>query len=150
MGYDAGKQAAAVDEQTAQYNAKYDQAVAQQLQLDTLQNISNERQNDAVYLSKQAAGYASSGVLATSGSALHAQITNAGRFEQQIQQQYVNSQQKQAEYYSQASVGLLEGQAQAQADRLKGTIALINGATNAIGTGYSNYQGSGSILQSIF
>ena len=131
--YQASKNAAAVDQATAQYNAKYDTAMAQQLDLDTQQNIRTERQNDAVYLSKQEASYAAAGVLATSGSALHAQITNAGRFEQQIQQEWVNSQQKQQAYYSQAAVGIAEGQARAEADRMSGSIALINGAAKIAG-----------------
>ena len=124
----AARNAAEVDQATAAYNARYDDAMAAQLDKDTQANITTERQNDAVYLSKQEASYASAGVLATSGSALHTQITNAGRMEQQIQQEWVNSQQKQAQYDSAAAVGQLEGQAQASADRLSGSIALINGA----------------------
>ena len=136
----ASNAAAAVDTATADYNAKYDASMAEQLDLDTIQNIRTQRQNDSVYLSKQAAGYASAGVLSTTGSALHAQITNAGRFEQQIQQAWVNSQQQQQQYYSKAAVGLLEGQAQASADRLTGSIALINGATKIAGMVAGDYE----------
>ena len=126
----AADNAAQVDTATADYNARYDQSLAVQLDEDTQQNIRTARQNDEVYLSRQAASYASAGVLATSGSALDAQITNAGRMEQQIQQQWVNSQQKQASYYSQAAVGVASGAAAAQSDRMQGSIALINGGAS--------------------
>ena len=57
--YQSSKNAAAVDTATADYNAKYDTAAAEQLDADTLSNITLERQDDAVYLSRQAASYAS-------------------------------------------------------------------------------------------
>jgi hypothetical protein len=138
--YEGSKNAASVDNATAKYNAAYDESLAAQLDLDTLQNVRTARQNNDVYLSKEAASYASAGVLATSGSALHAQITNAGKFEQQIQQQYVNSQQQQQGYYSKAQVGILAGQAQASADRLSGSIALLNGTAKVAGSLYGDYQ----------
>lgn len=133
-------QAAQVDSATAAYNAKYDDSMAQQLDLDTLENIDTERQENAVYLSRTAVSYAGAGVLATTGSALDAQITDAGRMEQQIQQQYVNSQQKQESYYSQAAVGVAEGSAEASADRLTGSIALINGAGQLASEGLNDYE----------
>lgn len=125
--YRAGKSAAAVDEATAQYNANVDKVQAQQIDLDTQQNIRTERQANAQYLSRQAASYANAGVLATSGSALHAQVTNAGRMEQQIQQQYLNSQQRQQQLYSSAAIGVAEGAAEASADRMRANLALIDG-----------------------
>ncbi len=136
----AAKNAAGVDNAVADYNARTDEAMARQLDLDTLQNIRTERAEDTVYLSKQAASYAAAGVLATTGSPLAAQITNAGRMEQQLQQQYVDSQQKQAQYRSAGRVGQLEGQAQASADRLGGTLALINGASRMAGSAFNMYQ----------
>ena len=133
----AADNAAQVDTATAAFNAKYDESLAAQLDLDTQQNIRTERQDDAVYLSRQAASYASAGVLATTGSPLHAQITNAGRFEQKIQQDWINSQQKQQSYYSQAKVGVAYGAAQAESDRMSGSIALINGGAKIAGMLYS-------------
>ena len=133
----AAKNAASVDNATASYNAKFDDAMAAQLDEDTQANITGMRENDAAYLSKQAASYAGAGVLATTGSALDAQITNAGRFEQQIQQAWVNSIQKQAAYYSQAKAGLAYGAAQAESDRMSGTIALINGAAKISSQAFS-------------
>jgi hypothetical protein len=136
----AADNAAAVDTATANYNAKYDTALAEQLDLDTQQNIDTERKENATYISREAASYASAGVLSDTGSALHAQITNAGRLEQKIQQEWVNSQQQQEQYYSQAKVGQLAGQAQASADRLTGSLALINGASTLAGMGMKDYQ----------
>ena len=144
-GYSAYKQnqaagnAAEVDTATADYNAKVDVAQAEQLQLDTIQNIRTQRQANAVYLSQQEAAYASAGVLANTGSALAAQITNAGRMERQLQQEYANSQQRQQQYYAAAKIGRLEGTARAGADRAQGTIALINGGSNLAGQFYGAY-----------
>lgn len=135
----AADNAAQIDSATAAYNAKYDTAMAQQLDEDTQANIRTERQDDAVYLSRQAASYASAGVLANTGSALDAQITNAGRFEQKIQQDWVNSNQKQLSYYSQAQAGLAYGAAQAEADRMSGSIALINGGTQLARMAFTDY-----------
>lgn len=147
----AAHQAARVDTATADYNAKVDIAQAKQLDLDTQANIRTERQSDDVYLSRQAASYAAAGVLATTGSPLHAQITNAGRMEQHIQQEYVNSQQRQQQLYSSAAVGRLEGEARASSDRMSGSIALLNGgasiarqAYGAYDSGIFNFGGGGS------
>lgn len=136
----AADSAAQVDTATANYNAKYDLAMADQLDLDTQQNIRTERQDDAVYLSREAASDAAAGVLATTGSPLHAQIINAGRMEQKIQQDWVNSNQKQQSYAAAAKVGQLEGSARANADRMSGTIALINGGAKIAGSIYGGYK----------
>lgn len=136
----AGDAAAQVDTATAAYNAKYDQALSEQLDADTIANIETERRNDAVYLSKQEAGYASAGVLATTGSPLDAQITNVGRMEQNLQQQWVNAQQQEQAYASQTKAGLAYGAAQAQSDRISGSIALLNGGAKLIGMGVQDVQ----------
>ena len=136
----AGDAAAQVDTASADYNARYDLAAANQLDLDTQQNVRTARADNAVYLSRQAASYASAGVLGTTGSPLHAEITNAGRMEQQIQQEWVNSQQKQQSYAAAARVGQLEGAARAQSDRMSGSLAVINGATKLADKGFSDYQ----------
>lgn len=138
----ASKSAAAVDNSVAGYNARYDEAMAAQLDLDTQANIRTEREQNAVYLSKQHASYAAAGVIANSGSALDAQLTNVGRMEQQLQQQWVDANQKMQSYASSASVGRLEGQAQAEADRAQGKIALINGGAKIASSLFSAY-GSG-------
>ena len=138
--YKGSKQAAAVDQSVANYNANVDRAQAKQLDVNTLENIRSERLANEEYLSRQAASYANAGVLATSGSALHAQITNAGLLEQKIQQQYVDSQQRQQQYYAKAAIGQAEGAAQASSDRLAGTLALINGGAKIAGTLYGASQ----------
>ncbi len=135
----AAKNAAKVDTATGDYNAKVDIAQAEQLQQDTIQNIQTQRENNAVYLSQQHASYAAAGVLANTGSPLAAQITNAGRMEKQLQQEYVSSQQRQKQLYSSANIGRLEGEARSSADKAQGTIALINGGSNLAGQFYSAY-----------
>ena len=135
----AADQAASIDTSTADYNARYDEATAEQLDYDTQHNIEVERQNDQVYLSKEAVSYAAAGVLATSGSALDAQITNVGRMEQQIQQTWVDSQQKQQQIRSQAQKGILYGQDQAAADKMSGTLALVNGGAHLAGMAFNAY-----------
>jgi len=135
----AADAAASVDANTAKYNAQLDNAQADQIQADTVANIRTTRQEDAAYLSKQAASYAASGVLATTGSPLHAQITTAGRMEQQIQQKYSNAQRQQMLLHSQAKEGVYYGQAQASADRAAGTIAMVDGGAKLAGMAFSAY-----------
>lgn len=147
----AANQAAQVDTATAAFNARFDTSVAQQLDLDTLQNIDTMRQDEDIYVSRERASYAAAGVIATTGSALHAQITNVGRFTQKIQQAYVDSQLKQQSLYTQAKEGVAIGAAQASSDSLKGTLSLIDGAASIAGTGFNDYEkgifsgGSGGI-----
>ena len=131
--YEANKNAAAVTNATAAFNSRVDTAQAEQLDLNTLQNIDTERQDEKTYLSREAAGYAAGGVLATTGSALHAQLTNVGRFTQKIQQQYVNSQLEQQRLYMQGLAGVAEGSAQAGAYDSAATLALITGAAKIAG-----------------
>jgi hypothetical protein len=140
----AADTAASVDNATAQFNARLDQENAAQLALDTQQNIDTERQADATYLSREAAGYAASGVLATTGSALRAQITNVGRMTQQIQQQYQDSQIKQQSLYEAAQVGIAEGGAQASADQSAGTLALIQGGAQIAGDAFKAFSSFGA------
>jgi len=131
--YKASRSAAAVDTATANYNANVDRAQAAQIDANTLENIRTQRQESNAYLARQEASYASSGVLATSGSALAAQITDAGRLEQKLQQQYVDSQQRQQQLYAQAAIGVAEGAAKAEADRISGNLALIDGGAQIAG-----------------
>lgn len=136
----AGANAATVDNETAAYNNQADISQAQQLDENEQQNVITERQDNSVYLSRQAASYASSGVLATTGSALGAQIVTAGRLEQQVQQKYVNTQQQEEELYSQGLEGVYYGSAQAQADTATGNsqanLALIDGGAAAAGQAF--------------
>ena len=135
----SAKNAAEVDTATADYNAKYDEAMAAQIDLDTQANIRTQRDEAAAYLSKQQVSYASAGVLANTGSALDAQITNVGRIEQRLQQQWVNMNQQKQAYASAARVGRLEGAARAESDRASGTLALINGGASLARQTYGMY-----------
>ena len=132
--------AAQVDTATAAFNARYDVTQAQQLDLDTLQNIRTSRQAGKEYLSRMDAAYASAGVLSNTGSALHAQVTTAGRLEQQIQQAYLDSQQRQQALYTKAKAGILAGDATATADRAQGTLALLTGGANIARFAFNSYQ----------
>ncbi len=140
----ADQNAAAVDTATAQFNARVDYENAEQIDLNTQQNIDTERQSDATYLSREAAGYAASGVLATTGSALRSQITNVGRMTQRIQQEYQQSQIQQNNLYEAAKVGVAEGNAQASADSAAGTLALIDGGASIAGQAFGDYYKIGS------
>lgn len=136
----AANKAADLDMKEAEYNAQLDLAAAAQLDLDTLQNVKTMRQEAKVYLSKQEASYAAAGVLATTGSPLASMITSAGRFEQRIQQTYQDSQQKQQSYAIAARHGRLEGAGRAEADRMQGTIAQINGYSKIAGSVFNAYE----------
>lgn len=137
----AADQAAQVDTAAADYNARLDRAQEKQIDLDTVQNIRTERQNAAMLLSRQAASYAASGVLATTGSPMHVQVTNAGRLEQRIQQQWQDAQFRMQTLESQARMGIAAGAAQAASDRMRGTIALIDGGAKLAGMAFRAYQG---------
>lgn len=136
----AADKAAQIDTSTAELNSRFDILQAEQLDADTKQNIRTMRQEGKVYLSKQEASYASAGVLSNTGSALAAQITNVGRLEQQVQQEYLNSQQRQQTLYAQAKAGIAAGDARASADRAAGTLALINGGVQLSRMAFSAYQ----------
>ena len=136
----AAGQAANVATQTAAYNAKVDQADAAQIDADTIQNIDNERQDAAVYMSKQASAYVASGIVANSGSALAVQVATAGKFAQREQQQYADAQAKEENLASQAQAGVAYGAAQADADHMEGLAAIIGGAgkvATEVGGAYS-------------
>lgn len=143
----AAENGAAAQQAVAAYNNSADQEQAAQIDLDTLENVRTERQDNQVYLSRQAASYASSGVLATTGSPLAAQITTAGRLEQKVQQQYTNAQAQEEQLYSQGAEGIFYGNAQASADesqaegdRIQGTVALVDGGAKLAGQAFAAYQ----------
>ncbi len=144
----AARNAAQVDRATADYNARFDEQMSKQADLDTQQNIKTERKEDAIYLSKQHASYAAAGVLANTGSALDAQLTNVGVMEQRHQQEQVNISQEQQRYAASARVGRLEGEARASADQAQGRIALINGVGKLSSMGYSAY--SSGVFSGLF
>jgi len=123
----AANTAASVDTATAAFNNKVDIEMA-------------ERQDANTYLSREAAGYASSGVLANTGSALKSQITNVGRLTQKIQQDYTNSQIQQQQYYTQGLEGVAAGSAQASADQSTANLDLIQGGAQIAGAVFGDYE----------
>lgn len=136
----ASRGAAAVDRASGVLNQRYDQALAQQLDLDTQENIRTMRQEEGGYLSRQHVAYATAGVLANTGSALMTQIVNAGRFEKQVQQRWNESTRQQEQYYSEGIAGRLSGEARAVSDTKAGTLALINGGAHLAGLAFSSYR----------
>jgi len=111
----------------ANYNAKVDIANAQQMGMDAAANISKQRTEDQSYLSSQRAAYAASGILGGTGSPLAVQATTAGRQEQDIQQYYANTQEKEAGLYEAAQLGVYEGAEQASAYHLQGAADIFKG-----------------------
>lgn len=138
--YQSARGAAVVDRATGVLNQRYDQALAQQLDLDTQENIRTDRAEAGVYLSRQHASYASAGVIADSGSALMTQIVNAGRFEKQVQQKWNTSTRQQEQYYSEGISGRLSSEARAVSVTKAGTIALVNGGAHLAGLAFSAYR----------
>jgi len=142
-GKGANDNAAAVAQATAQYNANVDVSQAKQKDLNTLQQIDNERSQNKTYMSQIETSYTGAGVLNT-GSALDVEATAAGRLEQNIQQEYVTSLSEQELLYASADIGIAEGQAQADYYKEMGDMALFNGISNALGFIGKGIAGMGS------
>lgn len=120
----------------ADYNAAVDKANAQQLAFDAQANITKQRQDDQAYQSNQRAALASSGVLSGTGSPMALQATTAGRQEQNIQQYWTSTQEKENQLYGSADEGVYEGQEQSDIYHLQGTADLfhgVGGVTSAFG-----------------
>ncbi len=155
---DAARASGQLATDTATYNANIDIAQAQQMDLDTNANIRTARAEDAVYVSRQKTAYAAAGVL-SSGSPLAVMATTVGRFEQRIQQSYVDSQQKQQRLYNEAKVGRLYGDAQASAIKTSNDAAMLRGGAQLLSTAYGAYNsgmfasaggGTGAVSPSLF
>ena len=117
--YSASRQAKAAA-QAADYNAKVDQANAQQLAMNAQANITKQRQDDATYRSDQRAAMAASGVLSGTGSEMEVQATTAARQEQDIQTYWTSVQEKESQLYSAAQEGVYEGAEEADIYHLQG------------------------------
>lgn len=132
--------------QAANYNANLDRAQAQQVAMDAAANAQRQRQADKTYLSAQKAAYAAAGINSDSGSPLAVQSTTAGRMEQDIQQYWTSTQQKESQLYSAAAEGIYSGQAMADTYHLQGTAALVSGigkSVGTLGTAYGEMAGGG-------
>lgn len=137
----ASKAAEQLARDTAQRNANIDITQAKQLGMDTAENIRQMRDQAAIYTSRQQASYAASGVLADSGSPLAVQASTVGKMEQRIQQEHVNSVQKQEQLYSSAKAGIAYGDATASALNKANNAAMIRSGANLLTTAYGAYQG---------
>ncbi len=113
--------------QAADYNAAVDKAQAQQLALDAQANIQKQRQDDQAYQSNQRAALAASGVLSGTGSPMALQATTAGRQEQDIQQYWTSTQEKESQLYGSAEEGVYEGAEQSDIYHLQGVGDLFQG-----------------------
>lgn len=136
----AAKQSEQLARDTAQRNANVDITSANQLALDTDQNIRQAREEAAIYTSRQHAAYAASGVLADSGSPLAVQVSTVGKIQQRIQQEYINAGQKEQQMYSAAKAGVAYGDAQAKAINTENTAAQLKGGINLLTTAYGAYK----------
>lgn len=135
----------------AGYNASLDREQAQQVDLDTDQNIDNLRQDAAVYMSRQNSAYARNGIVANTGSALAVEAATAGKFAMREQQMYNDSQAKQQMLESEAQAGIYEGEAQAEEYHDQGTADVIAGAGKVASSLYGAYTGgAGASISSLF
>lgn len=125
---------------TAQRNANVDFAQADQLKLDTDQNIQQDRQEAAIYTSHQQTAYASSGVLADSGSPLAVQVSTVGKLQQRIQQEYISAGQREQQMVSAGQAGIAYGDASARATNIENTAAQLKGGINMLSTAYGDYK----------
>ena len=127
VSVEASNKQAAAAAQAADYNAKLDQANAQQLAMDANANIQKQRQDAAVYQSDQRAALAASGVLSETGSPMTLQATTAMRQEQDIQTYWTSVQEKESSLYSAAAEGVYEGAEQADIYHLQGAADIFKG-----------------------
>lgn len=137
---EAAKQSASLADSVARRNANTDLVAAKQSELDTAANILAARQEARVYTSRQNASYAASGVLSDSGSPLAVQAGTMGRFEQKIQQEKINANQRQLQLQDAAQTGILYGQAQAQGIKTANTAAMLRGGADMLMTAYGGYK----------
>lgn len=135
----ASKASARTAQDVAAYNARVDMADAKQIELDATANTRAQRQDATVYLSRQKAAYASAGVL-SSGSPLDAEVTTAGALEQRIQQSRSDAMREVSKREASARVGVLYGNAQADAIRRQNSVDMLRGGVGilqTVGNAYS-------------
>jgi hypothetical protein len=118
----------------ADFNAKVDQANAQQLAMDAKANIQKQRQDDTAYQSDQRAALAASGVLSETGSPMTLQATTAMRQEQDIQTYWTSVQEKEGQLYSAAAEGVYEGASEADIYHLQGAADIFSGIGSMAGS----------------
>lgn len=140
MSASAASKQASTAAQIANYNAKVDEANAQQLAMNANANIQKQRQDNGTYLSAQRAAYAASGVLSGTGSPMAVLATTAGRQEQDIQQYYASTQEEEQRLYGAAQLGVYEGAEEADMYHLQGAADIfkgIGGMVSLVGQSYA-------------
>lgn len=131
----------------ADYNARVDQAAAEQTDLDARANITSMRRDASVYMSRQTAAFANAGVRADTGSPLAVRAATAGRLAMREQQAYTDAQAKEQRFAAAGRVGQLEGQAAAEGYHGQATAAVLSGAgrvASLLGGAYQSGMFSGS------
>jgi hypothetical protein len=136
---EAARDAKQLAKKTGNQNQAVDEAAAKQLELNQTQNIRNERADNAVYISKQQATYASFGVL-SSGSPLDVEATTAGKMEQAIQQRWIDTNVEANNIRQQGQYGNLAAQAQASAIQTQSNINMLKGGAQLASQAYGAYQ----------
>jgi len=135
----ANKASARLATDTASYNQLVNETNATQTEMDADASTRAARRDAQVYTSRQKAAYAASGVL-NSGSALAAQVETAGRMEQQILQSRSNSLREAEKMRAAGRMGILYGNAQADAIKRQNSIDMLRGGVGILSTVGSFYQ----------
>lgn len=126
--------------QVAAYNARLDQSEANQVDADAIENIRSMRRDAEVYMSRQTAAYAASGVRADTGSPLAVRAITASRFEMREQQTWNDAQAREQRLASAGQAGIAEGAAKADQYHMEGVAAVMGGAAKVAGLVYGGYQ----------
>lgn len=129
----ANKASAKLATSTAEYNQRVMESNAAQTEMDADFNTRMARRDAQVYTSRQKAAYAASGVL-NSGSALAVEAETAGRMEQQILQRRSDSLREAEKMRASGRMGVLYGQAQADAIRRQNSIDMLRGGVGILST----------------
>jgi len=139
MSAEASKKAELDAVVTGAHNKDVDYAAASQLETNTEANLRTERQDADIYISKQQAAYAASGVL-SSGSALDVEAQTAGKLEQGIQQKWIDSQVQANAMRTQGNYGQMYMQNQADSIAIQNNINQMKGMSQIASQASSAYQ----------
>lgn len=137
----AASEAADVSLATANYNQRLDESEAQQTDLDAQENARALRRDAAVYMSRQSAAYAASGVRVDSGSPLAVQAVTAGRFALKEAQIMSDARAREDRLRSAGAVGIDYGRSESDRYHMESSAAVMRGAASIVGSVFSAYQG---------
>ena len=139
----ASNQQAAISQAVGNYNAGLDEQQANQLEINSQQQIRDARADAKVYLSRQTAAYAASGVMVDTGSPLAVKAATAMRLERRVQQAWTDTENRAAGLRSQAAAERMYGASAADMYHLQATGQALGGAAKMIGSVYDfNQQGA--------